>query len=114
MLVFAWLVVLMLGGLGLAPVADLPFAEVLRPSKGPEPLTAVPKPRKPLPEDLKPALPRATPTTAPAGAPAASQPRRSIRQEPSRSERRFVPKERRSPRRAPRQPVTPPTPVQQA
>jgi hypothetical protein len=67
LLVFAWLVVLLLGGLGLAPVADLPFAEALRPSKGPEPLATLPKPRRPPARDLSPALPLATPTDVTAG-----------------------------------------------
>src|SRR5688572_17759895 len=101
-LVFGWLVVLLLGGLGLTPVADLPFAEVLRPSKGPEPLAAVPQPRKPSSEDLRPASPTAPPTTAPTRAAVVSPPTRSIRSGPSRKVRRFAPPEARgSARRAP-------------
>lgn len=62
-LLLAWLVVLVGGGLGLTPVANLPFGDALRPSKGPEPLRALPKPRKPPAEDLRPALPLRTATS---------------------------------------------------
>ena len=63
-LLLAWLIVLVGGGLGLTPVANLPLADALRPSKGPEPLAVLPKPRKPAPDDLRPARPLAA-STAP-------------------------------------------------
>lgn len=114
LLVFGWLVVLSLGGLGLTPVADLPFAEVLRPSKGPEPLAAVPKPRQPSSEDLRPALPTATVNTTPSSAAAVSPPTRSLRPRPSPQTRRFAPEVRSSARRARSPRVTRPTRVQPA
>ena len=107
LLVFGWLVVLLLGGLGLAPVADLPFAEALRPSKGPEPLATLPKPRKPPTRDLSPALPVATPTDVSAGA-APPSPSGAGR---ARSVRRVAPKPPRRARSAPQPAVTPPAPV---
>jgi hypothetical protein len=113
LLIFGWLVVLLLGGLGLTPVANLPLAGTLRPSEGPEPLAAVPKPRKPSPADLQPAEPVATRTTAPKESPAVSAPARSARPEPVRPQRRFTPKE---PGRArgPTRTVARPTPVRPA
>jgi hypothetical protein len=111
LLVFAWLVVLLLGGLGLAPVANLPFAETLRPSKGPEPLAVVPKPRKPRPIDLQPAAPIATRAIAPNEASAALTPVRTSRTEPARRERRFAAKPRAGTRSAPRQTAVPQNPA---
>lgn len=55
----AWLIAIVLGGLGLAPVPGIPFAHVLRPSTGPPPLVRLPRPRQPSPADLLPALPDA-------------------------------------------------------
>jgi hypothetical protein len=117
LLVFGWLAVLVLGGLGLAPVADLPFAEALRPSNGPEPLAAAPKPRRPTSDDLRPALPAATArvTTTPAETVAASTPARAPRPAQSRSSvRRFVPKARGRARRVTRQTISTPARVRPA
>lgn len=59
-LVFAlflgWLLAIVLGGLGLVPVAGIPFTHVLRPSSGPSPLVKLPRPRQPSASDLRPAL----------------------------------------------------------
>ena len=51
-----WLLAIVLGGLGLLPVAGIPLAHVLRPSPGPAPLTKLPPPRQPTASDLRPAL----------------------------------------------------------
>jgi hypothetical protein len=114
LLVFGWLVVLALGGLGLTPVADLPFAEVLRPSKGPEPLAAVPKPRRPSSEDLRPALPFARVTTTPTGTVAQSRPARPERPAQNRSARRFAVKTRPRAPRVTRQTIVPPARLEPA
>jgi hypothetical protein len=53
----AWLVAILLGGLGLAPVPGIPLTHALRPSAGPPPLARLPAPRQPSPADLLPALP---------------------------------------------------------
>jgi hypothetical protein len=60
LLLVGWLVVLLVGGLGLTPVASLPFADILRPSQGPEELAAPPKPRRPSADDLRRARPLAS------------------------------------------------------
>jgi hypothetical protein len=112
LLAFGWLSVLLLGGLGLTPVADLPFAEVLRPSKGPEPLAAVPKARRPSAEDLRPALPVETRTTARPRRTVASPPAPSIRARPSGEARRFVREARVNARRAPTRQIGLPVRVQ--
>jgi hypothetical protein len=52
-----WLLAIVLGGLGLAPVGGIPFAHSLRPSTGPAPLAKVPQPRQPSASDLRPATP---------------------------------------------------------
>jgi hypothetical protein len=54
-----WLLAIVLGGLGLMPVAGIPFTHVLRPSSGPPPLVKLPPPRLPSASDLRPALPAA-------------------------------------------------------
>lgn len=64
----AWLIAVVLGGLGLAPVPGIPFAQALRPSTGPPPLVRLPEPKQPTPDDLQPALPDAA--LAPAARPA--------------------------------------------
>jgi hypothetical protein len=112
LLVFGWLVVLLLGGLGLTPVADLRFADVLRPSKGPEPLAAAPKPVRPPPEDLRPARPVATTTTAPAATRALIP--RSSGAQPIRIARPVASRARRSPRRTPKPTIVPPARVEPA
>jgi hypothetical protein len=63
----AWLVAIVLGGLGLAPVPGIPFTEVLR-TAGPPPLDRPVRPTQPSAADLRPALPDAAlaQTTTPA------------------------------------------------
>jgi hypothetical protein len=55
-LFLAWLLAVVLGGLGLTPVVGLPFTHVLRPSQGPPALGKV-QPRQPSASDLRPAVP---------------------------------------------------------
>jgi hypothetical protein len=114
LLVFCWLVVLLVGGLGLTPVANLPLAEVLRPSQGPEPLAGVPKPRRPPADDLRPARPVATPTTTPAEPAVVSLPAPSTRSRPIRRVRRLTPTARGNTRRAPPRTVAPPARLEPA
>jgi len=52
----AWLLVIVLGGLGLTPIAGIPLTHVLRPSPGPPPVAKLPKPRPPSAADLRPAI----------------------------------------------------------
>jgi len=52
-----WLLVIVLGGLGLTPIAGLPLTHVLRPSPGPAPVVKLPPPRQPSASDLRPAVP---------------------------------------------------------
>src|SRR5918999_927352 len=87
-LLLVWLVVLVGGGLGLTPVANLPLGGVLRPSEGPEPLAVLPKPRKPSADDLRPARPLAATTTPPTEAREASAPAQSNPPRPAREVRR--------------------------
>jgi hypothetical protein len=56
-LFLGWLLAIVLGGLGLMPVAGIPLTHVLRPSPGPPPLAKLPTPRKPSASDLRPAVP---------------------------------------------------------
>src|SRR5919106_1294872 len=78
-LLVAWLFVLLVGGLGLTPVAGVPFADFLRPSEGPQELAAPPKPRKPTADDLRPARPLREPVvTSPSEAPIVSEPETSV------------------------------------
>ena len=56
LLFLAWLLAIVLGGLGLIPVAGIPFTHVLRPSQGPPALTKLPQPRPPSASDLRPAV----------------------------------------------------------
>jgi hypothetical protein len=56
LLFLAWLLAIVLGGLGLMPVAGIPFSQVLRPSKGPPVLAKLPQPRQPSASDLRPAV----------------------------------------------------------
>jgi len=65
----AWLLAIVLGGLGLVPVNRIPFTHTLRPSTGPAPLAKLPEPRQPSASDLRPA----TPAKVVAGASSASQ-----------------------------------------
>ncbi|MGZ4337234.1 MAG: hypothetical protein ACXVRA_07955 [Gaiellaceae bacterium] len=52
-----WLLAIVLGGLGLMPVAGIPLVHVLRPSQGPPPVVKLPRPRQPSAADLRPAVP---------------------------------------------------------
>jgi hypothetical protein len=61
LLFLLWLVLVILGGLGVNPVGRLPLGNALRPSSGPPPLRHVPKPAAPTPSDLVPALPAPVP-----------------------------------------------------
>jgi hypothetical protein len=56
LLFLAWLLAIVLGGLGLMPVAGIPLTHVLRPSQGPPPLKKLPTPVKPSASDLRPAV----------------------------------------------------------
>jgi hypothetical protein len=56
LLFLAWLLAIVLGGLGLIPVAGIPFTHVLRPSQGPPALAKLPQPRPPSASDLRPAV----------------------------------------------------------
>lgn len=56
LLFLAWLLAIVLGGLGLMPIAVVPFTHVLRPT-GPPALAKPPVPRQPSASDLRPALP---------------------------------------------------------
>jgi hypothetical protein len=56
LLFLAWLLAIVLGGLGLIPVAGIPFTHVLRPSQGPPVLAKLPQPRPPSASDLRPAV----------------------------------------------------------
>jgi hypothetical protein len=69
-LFLAWLLAIVLGGLGLMPVAGIPLTHTFRPSQGPPALPTLPKPRQPSASDLRPALPAAVVT---AGAPSATR-----------------------------------------
>jgi hypothetical protein len=61
LLFLIWLALVILGGLGVGPVARLPLGNVLRASSGPPPLRHVPRPAQPAPADLVPALPAPVP-----------------------------------------------------
>ncbi len=80
-LFLCWLLAIVLGGLGLFPVAGIPLTRVLRPSTGPPPLAELPRPRQPSASDLRPALTapafvagtgKASRQAAPTGAPGRS------------------------------------------
>lgn len=55
-LFLAWLVAIVLGGLGLTPVPGIPLVRVLQPSQGPPPFTQLPQPQPPSAADRQPAL----------------------------------------------------------
>lgn len=55
-LFLAWLVAIVLGGLGLTPVPGIPLVRVLQPSQGPPPFTQLPQPQPPSASDRQPAL----------------------------------------------------------
>jgi hypothetical protein len=73
MLFLLWLVVIVLGGIGVAPLTHAPFVHALRPTRGPPQVRALPRPRPPSPSDLLPALPAAAAAALPA--PRAAVPR---------------------------------------
>ncbi|HEY5160313.1 MAG TPA: hypothetical protein VII83_04495, partial [Gaiellaceae bacterium] len=56
LLFLVWFLAIVLGGLGLIPVAGIPFAHVLQPSQGPPALAKPPQPRQPSASDLRPAV----------------------------------------------------------
>ena len=58
-----WLVALVLGGVGLNPVAGVPFAHILRPASPPAPKKES-EPAQPTVADLQPALPAGSPASA--------------------------------------------------
>ncbi|MHB8643628.1 MAG: hypothetical protein ACYDA3_12180 [Gaiellaceae bacterium] len=67
LLFLAWLAAILLGGFGLTPVPQLPFAHTLRPSPGPAPVK-LPAPAPTPAADLVPALPAAAvPVTTTSG-----------------------------------------------
>ena len=72
LLFLVWLALVILGGLGVGPVARLPLGNVLRPSAGPPPLRHVPRPVAPAPADLVPALPAPVTAGATATTPSAA------------------------------------------
>ena len=57
LLFLAWLLAIVLGGLGLIPVAPIPLGHALRPTQGPPALTKLPPPQQPSASDLRPAVP---------------------------------------------------------
>ena len=70
----AWLLAIVLAGLGLIPGSGIPLTHALRPSTAPPPLATPPRPRQPPVADLRPALTAAQadailgPVVAPASA----------------------------------------------
>lgn len=58
-LFLVWIVIIVLGGLGVGPAGRLPLGHVLQPSSGPPAIRRVPRPVQPAPADLAPALPAA-------------------------------------------------------
>src|SRR5437867_556663 len=55
-----WLAALLFAGIGVGPLANIPFAHILRPYT-PHALPSVLQPKRPTAADLKPALPIAVP-----------------------------------------------------
>src|SRR6476646_9824267 len=51
-----WLAALLFAGLGVGPVANIPFAQILHPSAAPPPLPIIVQPEPPTAADLTPAL----------------------------------------------------------
>jgi hypothetical protein len=64
-----WLAALLFAGLGVGPVASIPFAQVLHPNAAPPPLPTTLEPKAPTAADLKPALAAQAKLVAPAVAP---------------------------------------------
>src|SRR6188474_1465458 len=71
-LFLGWLLVIVLGGLGLIPVKGIPLVRAMRVSQGPPELTKLPAPAPPSASDLRPAL--ALRSTAAAAVPHAAAP----------------------------------------
>src|SRR6476469_6459267 len=67
-----WLAALLFAGIGVGPLANIPFAHILRPSAAPPALPITLKPKRPTAADLRPAL-AAAPTKRTAGAVAPAQ-----------------------------------------
>ena len=67
LLFLVWLTIVIVGGLGVGPVARLPLGNILRPSTGPPPLPRTLHPRRAAPADLIPALPAAAVSRAAPG-----------------------------------------------
>jgi hypothetical protein len=65
-----WLAALLFAGLGVGPVASIPFAQVLHPNAAPPALPTTLEPKPPTAADLKPALATQAKLVAPAVAPA--------------------------------------------
>jgi hypothetical protein len=61
-----WLAALLFAGLGVGPVASIPFAQVLHPNAAPPPLPTTLEPEPPTAADLKPALAAQAKLVAPA------------------------------------------------
>jgi hypothetical protein len=51
-----WLAALLFAGIGVGPLANIPFAQILHPSAAPPPLPTTLEPKPPAAADLKPAL----------------------------------------------------------
>jgi hypothetical protein len=79
LLFLAWLVAIVLGGLGLTPVPRIPFTHALRLSQGPPQLAQMPRPRAPSASDLRPALSASALTARGGSARAAGQARARAR-----------------------------------
>ncbi|MDX6698768.1 MAG: hypothetical protein QOE65_2165 [Solirubrobacteraceae bacterium] len=81
-----WLVGLVLAGLGLFPLADLPLGRVLAPTSEPKALPALPRPETPARADLRPAaLPGSTQAAARAGGTASLGSARGVTRRTTRS-----------------------------
>jgi len=85
LLFLAWLVAIVLGGLGLTPVPQIPFAHALRVSHGPPQLAQMPRPRAPSASDLRPALPASALTARGGSGRATGQTRAQARAHNSRA-----------------------------
>jgi hypothetical protein len=70
-----WLAALLFAGIGVGPLANIPFAQIVHPSAAPPPLPTTLEPKPPAAADLKPALAAAQTVGKPPLAPA--QPRRA-------------------------------------
>jgi hypothetical protein len=64
LLFLCWLLVIVLGGLGLIPVKGIPLVRAMRVSQGPPELAKLPTPVLPSASDLRPALPAGSTASA--------------------------------------------------